>query len=409
MPTQIKGQPTGAEVIARLKGEGRPVLLALSCGKDSLGAWCALRDAGVEVIPAYMWAIPHLGFVDEEIAHYEELLGTRIRQYPHPSFWRMVNRCVLQTPARLRAIATLGLLEPTYEETWAAIRDDLDLPPDTWVADGVRAADSIVRRASFVRNGVMKRTTRKVSPIADMLKAELMDLLDSHGIDLPIDYEVWGRSFDGFDNRFCAPLRERMPDDYELAKRWFPLLDAEVYRGRYIAEAVDEAQSSVEEGTGYIGRNKAEARRREIATDGAAIMRVCFRDRDSEQKFAAIVGSNDRILPHEALEGAFAPTPGGNRAQRVAEPRLGRLGPSPLDSLEETGDLESDSYLEASACLDAMEEADRSPSGRAYTDTDAYRAVVFPSHKHLEGFCRGRRLLRFGMTFVDGSAWMASV
>ena len=68
MPTQIKGQPTGAEVIARLKDEGRPVLLAFSCGKDSLATWCALRDAGVAVVPVYLWYLPRLSFVDEAIS-----------------------------------------------------------------------------------------------------------------------------------------------------------------------------------------------------------------------------------------------------------------------------------------------------------------------------------------------------
>ena len=105
MPTVIKGQPTSAEVLERLRAEGRPVLLAFSCGKDSLGAWCALRDAGIEVVPAYLWYLPHLAFVDEELEHYERLFGTKIHRYPHPSFYRMVAEGVDQTPARLRAIA----------------------------------------------------------------------------------------------------------------------------------------------------------------------------------------------------------------------------------------------------------------------------------------------------------------
>lgn len=405
MPTVIKGQPTSAEVIDRLKAEGRPVLLAFSCGKDSLGAWCALLDAGIEVIPAYMWTMPHLGFVDAEVAHYEELFGARIRQYPHPSFWRMINRCVMQTPARLRAIATLGLVEPTYEETWSAIKDDLGLPQDTWVADGVRAADSIVRRASFVRNGVMKRATHKVSPIADMLKAELMDLLDRHGVDLPCDYGIWGRSFDGIDYRFVEPMSRELPEDYAHLKRWFPLVDAEVYRGRYIADAVRQGQS---DGSDYVGRNENERVRRSIATDGAAIMRVCFSDRKWEQKFEGLVGCSDHVIPHEAVEEALPAVCDGRRAQRVAEPRMGRLADSPLDMLDETGDLEADSYLEAQCCLDAMESADRCPSGRAYTDTSMYKLVVFPSKTHLEGFCRTRRVMRYGMLYVDGTSWMAS-
>lgn len=408
MPTVIKGQPTSAEVLAKLKAEGKPVLLAFSCGKDSLAAWCALLDAGIEVIPAYMWYVPGLKFVDAEIKHYEKLFDTKIHQYPHPSFWRWINRGVLQTPARVRAIATLGLVEPTYDETWAAIKEDLGLPKDTWVADGVRAADSIVRRASFVRNGVMKRSTHKVSPIADMLKAELLDLLEKHHVDLPCDYEIWGRSFDGVDYRFSEPMSRQLPEDFETIRRWFPLVDAELYRGKYIAE-YSKYDSESDSESDYVKRNKAEAKRRNVATDGAAIMRVCFGDKKSEKKFRELVGTDERIIPYEMLESAFAPSKSSRRAQRVAEPRLGRLDISPLDTLDETGNLEEDSFLEAKSCLEFLEAADRHPSGRAYTDTSNFKTVVFPTVDKLEEFCKSRTIMRYGMLYVDGTAWMATV
>lgn len=50
MPTIIKGQPTSAEIRKRLKAEGRPVVLSCSLGKDSLAAWVALEDEGIEVV-----------------------------------------------------------------------------------------------------------------------------------------------------------------------------------------------------------------------------------------------------------------------------------------------------------------------------------------------------------------------
>ena len=113
---------------------------------------------------------------------------------------------------------------------WNLIRKDLNLAPDTWVADGVRAADSIVRRASFTRHGVMKHHSRKVSPIADWLKGEVLGRIKQAGIDLPIDYEWFGRSFDGIDYRFLEPIRRNAPRDYEQILRWFPLADLEIMR-----------------------------------------------------------------------------------------------------------------------------------------------------------------------------------
>ena len=406
MPTAIKGQPTGVEVIDRLKAEGRPVLLAFSCGKDSLGAWCALKDAGIEVIPAYLWYLPHLAFVDEELAHYEGLFGTKIHRYPHPSFYRMVAEGVDQTPARLRAIAELDIMEPSYEDTWAAIKDDLGLPQDTWVADGVRAADSIVRRASFVRNGVMKRTTYKVSPIADMLKAELVELLDRHGVDLPCDYHIWGRSFDGIDYRFVEPMRRELPEDYDYLRRWFPLVDVELERGAAIAAERPAKVDDAEGDTDYQRRNRAEQRRRARATDGNAVMCVCFGDRRSRDRWRSIVGDGG-IVPGSRVMGAFPAVCDGRRAQRPAEPRFGRLGRSPLEALAPSDSLEADSLAEADCILSALEGA--KGRGHAFTDTEDYVCAWFRDHEELDGFLRTRRLMRFGRLYVDGTAWMRSI
>ena len=52
-----------AQLRAQLAGE--TVILAFSRGKDSLAAWLALREAGVNVVPYHMYLIPELRFVDE--------------------------------------------------------------------------------------------------------------------------------------------------------------------------------------------------------------------------------------------------------------------------------------------------------------------------------------------------------
>jgi 3'-phosphoadenosine 5'-phosphosulfate sulfotransferase (PAPS reductase)/FAD synthetase len=230
MPTVIKGQPTSEEVLGRLAEEGKPVLLAFSCGKDSIATWIALEAAGVDVVPAYLWLVPNLAFIDKSIAYFEKVFGKRIARYPHPSFYRLINHAVFQAPERLRVIEAAKLPTPGYGEVWDLVREDLGME-GAWVADGVRAADSIVRRASFVKHGVMKHASKKVSPIADWLKAEVYGAIESRGIELPIDYKIWGRSFDGLDARFTGPMKKSLPEDFERLKEWFPLIEADLVRG----------------------------------------------------------------------------------------------------------------------------------------------------------------------------------
>lgn len=238
MPTIIKGQPTSAEIRDILAAEKRTVLVAFSGGKDAIAAELALQDAGIETVLAHLYYIPGrepgrtLDFVERGLTDLEQALGKPVHRYPHPSFYRWLNNMVLQPPERCEVIEAAQLPIPDYAAMWTLIRQDLDLPADTWVADGVRAADSIVRRASFTRHGLMKPKDRKVSPVADWLKGEVLDRIAAAGIQLPVDYDLFGRSFDGIDHRFLKPISEHFPDDFARILDWFPLADLELFRDR---------------------------------------------------------------------------------------------------------------------------------------------------------------------------------
>lgn len=235
----IDGQPSSAVVRQRLKDENRPVAVAFSGGKDCLAATLALMEEGVDVRLAHLYGVPGkepgtaIGFVEDTLNRYEDELGVEIRRYPHPSLYRKLVGLMFQPPERISTIQACNFGIPTYEEMWDAIRADLELDEDTWIADGVRASDSLVRRASFKRHGVMKTKNHKVSPIYDWLQGSVHDYIEAHGIELPIDYELFGRSFDGIDYRFIKPIKENLPEDYEQIKRWFPLVELEILRNEF--------------------------------------------------------------------------------------------------------------------------------------------------------------------------------
>lgn len=230
MPTIIKGQPTSAEVRRKLKEEGRPVVLSCSLGKDSLAAWIALEDEGIEVVPIYYWSIPGLPMVEHNVKTIEGVFGVKIHQYPHPRWSRTLNNCVFQSPEHCDVIEAANMPVFGYDDMRPFILEDLGLPEDTWFCDGVRACDNPYRRASLTKHGLMKLTTRKVSVVADWTKSEVMAAIDRRGIGLPPDYELFGRSFDGLDMRFMKPLREKRPKDFEVVKQWYPFIEADEKR-----------------------------------------------------------------------------------------------------------------------------------------------------------------------------------
>jgi hypothetical protein len=229
-PIEIPGVTPSDQLRARLAAEQRPVLLAFSRGKDSIAAWLALRDAGVQVIPYHLYLIPGLEFIDESLAYYEQAFGTRILNLPHPSLYRWLAHATYQPPERIRVLEAARIAVPSYTDVQDLIRTHCELPDSTWICDGVRAADSPVRRTSLLKHGPVSETRRTQKVVWDWRKRHVYEAIESAGLRLPPEYEWFGRSFDGLDRRFLQPIRQHAPADYRRILDWFPLAALELER-----------------------------------------------------------------------------------------------------------------------------------------------------------------------------------
>lgn len=216
------------EVVREACGHDK-ALLSFSCGKDSWGAWLSARDA-LDFQPYYLYRIPGLEFAEEYLSYAETVFGKRIIRLPHPAFFRWMNHATFQSPERLRVIAAAGLEEFTYDDMAAAVIEDCGLPENTWSANGIRAADNPMRRAALTKNQGINANRKQFYPCWDWNKEKLIQELKRANIKLPIDYRLFGRSFDGLDLRFLVKIREHFPRDYQTILDWFPLVDMEIAR-----------------------------------------------------------------------------------------------------------------------------------------------------------------------------------
>jgi len=82
--------------------------------------------------------------------------------------------------------------------------------------------------------GAVNVTKREFYPIWDLTKRRQMIELKRAGVQLPVDYRLFGRSFDGIYQRFCAPIKRYFPRDYERIKLFFPLVEADVKRWEFM-------------------------------------------------------------------------------------------------------------------------------------------------------------------------------
>lgn len=221
---------TGAETAAEARKHSPQSLIAFSTGKDAIAAWLSIRDHFESVHPYYLYLVPGLEFVEESLVYYEQFFGVRIARLPHPSLHRWLNSYTFQPPERCAIINQAGLPMHDYADIRTVMIEDRGLNPATLVADGVRAADSPMRRIAIKTHGPISLSQGRYHPVWDWKKADLIACFRKHGVRLPIDYELFGRSFDGLDLRFALPLKRHRPDDYKRLLEWFPLVELEVFR-----------------------------------------------------------------------------------------------------------------------------------------------------------------------------------
>ena len=230
---EVSGIPTSEDIRQQLIESGEDVMLAFSGGKDSLSAWIAMLNSGMppeRIYPYYMYGIPGLKFVDDMLDRVEQKFQRRIGRYPNPVLYHWLNYGTYQPPERRAVIRAARLPNFDYPELIDKIEEDYGLEPGRWRLDGVRASDSIIRRISIKRHGPMKPHLRKVSPVWDWRITDVRNAIAAFGAEWPIDYEWFGRSFDGVDYRFLKPIYDNSPEDFKIIEEWLPLVSLELHR-----------------------------------------------------------------------------------------------------------------------------------------------------------------------------------
>lgn len=211
---------------------GPTVVLAFSNGKDACGSWLNLRRYFEDIRPVYREIVPGLAFVEESLAHYERFFGAKITRVPSEALMRNVERLSFMTWAQGTAVDAAPMFRGfgTSELNQVLYRT-LKLPPDaTWVANGLRRGDSMARALILKSKGPADEDLHVFSCVFDWTDARLEEELRAAGCGLPVDYALFGRSFDSIRARFLRPIKEHFPDDFKRILEWFPLAEVELLR-----------------------------------------------------------------------------------------------------------------------------------------------------------------------------------
>lgn len=205
-------------------------LLSFSCGKDSIASWIELKKHFHTIIPVYLYTCPGLSFIEESLKYYENYFKTKIYRLPHHSFIRQLNNGMMQTKENLISTINYELPNIKSDTLFNYLKEDLNLPKQTPIAIGNRMFDNMMRFGSIRKNGATNEKKNTFYPIYDWKNEDLVNCFNENKINLPIDYKIWGCSFDGFHYPFLKPLKDNFPEDYKKIKEYFPLIDLELKR-----------------------------------------------------------------------------------------------------------------------------------------------------------------------------------
>lgn len=231
-------------------------LLAFSRGKDSVVAWLKMRRYFKKIVPYFLYSIPPrpMTFEEESLRYYEDFFQTEIIRLPHPAIYRFWIGGVFTSPLFDGVVADAmksgHVWEMDYEDITDMIKSALmpsELPeikeaymPLAYSASGVRSADSPIRHTAIKKYGPVNHNKKTFMPVYDYKKADMIKELDESGVKLPIDYEWFGRTYDGIDYRFTSVLKEKSPADYERVKAAYPLVEVDIMRMKYREEYYNE-------------------------------------------------------------------------------------------------------------------------------------------------------------------------
>ena len=209
-------------------------LLAFSTGKDAICAWVELRKYFHSITPVYYYMIPELSFIEKTLAYYEDFFQTRIIRLPNPNLYRMLTSGTFQTKSTWQTIQSFQFPRVLREELCEWVKEDFNIDKDAYTAIGNRMYDNLSRYRAISKFGAHNDKIKTFFPVYDYKIADVVSSIQSAGVKLPMDYHIWGKTFDGLDYRFIKPVKEHFPEDYEKIKTFFPFIDLEIIRYEHL-------------------------------------------------------------------------------------------------------------------------------------------------------------------------------
>lgn len=211
-------------------------ILYFSTGVDSIACFLRLREFGIEPILIYKYFLPNIPMVDNYIDYFEKKFNVKVYKFPSKLWSEHIDNALYQYPIKSREKFRN---EITKFELYKHKKDTLDknivkyFGKDKIVFHlGIRYTDGMYRFLSIKKYGVMNKNGT-FYPIASFKAKDIQDLLDKYDCKLPIEYGLWGISFESPRSWNIGMIRKNCPESYKYICKYFPMVKLLEHRDKF--------------------------------------------------------------------------------------------------------------------------------------------------------------------------------
>jgi len=208
-------------------------ILHFSCGADAVASYLRLKEFAIKPILVYHYFLKDLPMVKNYINWFEKKFNERIFQFPSTLFSEMIYKGLYQYPVKAR--------EKFYNRIGYELQGHSKEKFDKFLADsiggdvvfhlGLKYTDGLRRYQHLIKNGCYHGN--KFYPIASFQVKDIQDILEKYDCLLPIEYRLWGLSFESPRAWNIPLIKKNCPETYKMILDWFPLIGAEGLRDRF--------------------------------------------------------------------------------------------------------------------------------------------------------------------------------
>jgi len=220
------------EKVKSLKGKTN--ILHFSTGADSVACFLRLREHGIEPVLVYQYFLKDLPMVKNYINYFQNKFNVRVYKFPSTLYAEHITKALYQLPVKgfekySNSIAMYGYHLLTKDFFDEILKDELG--GDCVTHLGLRYTDGIWRYKHLLKNGVSFND--KFYPIASFQIKDVQAILEKYNCLLPIEYGLWGISFESPRAWNINLIKEHCPETFKQIEKVFPTIGYEGARDKY--------------------------------------------------------------------------------------------------------------------------------------------------------------------------------